>query len=106
MHYLNYKNVPSLLLCIDFEKAVDSVDWNEFYDEMFKAFPTRVVGFEPLSLLNVPIIGQDDSILGVMQWLGEHVGQFDEHDEWVGPEEIRELIKQHVDPNFSIEAHA
>ena len=42
MHYLNYKNVPSLLLCIDFEKAFDSVDWNEFYDEMFKAF-----GFGP-----------------------------------------------------------
>jgi phosphoserine phosphatase len=54
-------------------------------DEMFKAFPIHVEGFETRSLLNVPIIGQDESVLGVMQWLGEHVGQFDEHDEWVGP---------------------
>ncbi len=54
-------------------------------DELFQQFPVQVDGFEPHSLLNVPIVGQDDSILGVMQWLGEHVGQFDEHDEWVGP---------------------
>ena len=26
IHYLNYKNVPGLLLCIDIEKAFDSVD--------------------------------------------------------------------------------
>jgi phosphoserine phosphatase len=36
-------------------------------------------------LLNVPIVGLDESLLGVMQWLGAAVGQFDEHDEWVGP---------------------
>jgi len=54
-------------------------------DELFQAFPVQVDGFETRSLLNVPIVGQDDSILGVMQWLGEHVGQFDKHDEWVGP---------------------
>ena len=54
-------------------------------DELFQKFPVSVEGFETRSLLNVPILGQDDEILGVMQWLGEHVGQFDEHDEWVGP---------------------
>jgi phosphoserine phosphatase len=54
-------------------------------DELFQAFPVQVKGFETRSLLNVPIVGQDDSLLGVMQWLGENVGQFDEHDEWVGP---------------------
>jgi len=54
-------------------------------DELFKAFPVHVEGFETRSLLNVPIVGQDDSLLGVMQWLGENVGQFDKHDEWVGP---------------------
>ncbi|MFT5139691.1 MAG: sigma-B regulation protein RsbU (phosphoserine phosphatase) [Lysobacterales bacterium] len=54
-------------------------------DELFKAFPVHVEGFETRSLLNVPILGQDENVLGVMQWLGKHVGQFDEHDEWVGP---------------------
>ena len=54
-------------------------------DELFLNHPVHVEGFETRSLLNVPILGQDDSLLGVMQWLGEHVGQFDEHDEWVGP---------------------
>ncbi|HSM69530.1 MAG TPA: GAF domain-containing SpoIIE family protein phosphatase [Xanthomonadales bacterium] len=54
-------------------------------DKLFKEFPVHVEGFETRSLLNVPIIGQDTSVLGVMQWLGEHVGQFDKHDEWVGP---------------------
>jgi len=54
-------------------------------DELFKQYPIQLMGFETRSLLNVPIVGQDDSLLGVMQWLGEHPQQFDEHDEWVGP---------------------
>jgi len=54
-------------------------------DELFQRFPVQVEGFETRSLLNVPIVGQDDEMLGVMQWLGKHVGQFDKHDEWVGP---------------------
>ena len=54
-------------------------------DELFKSQPIHVEGFETRSLLNVPILGQDDSLLGVLQWLGEHPGQFDKHDEWVGP---------------------
>jgi sigma-B regulation protein RsbU (phosphoserine phosphatase) len=54
-------------------------------DDLFLAEPVHVTGFETRSLLNVPILGQDDSLLGVMQWLGQHAGQFDEHDEWVGP---------------------
>lgn len=54
-------------------------------DEMFLANPLHVNDEETRSLLNVPIFGQDNSLLGVMQWLGAEVGQFDEHDEWVGP---------------------
>ncbi|NIM69553.1 MAG: SpoIIE family protein phosphatase [Xanthomonadales bacterium] len=54
-------------------------------DERFLADPVHVEGFETRSLLNVPILGQDHTVLGVMQWLGKEVGQFDEHDEWVGP---------------------
>jgi phosphoserine phosphatase len=54
-------------------------------DKLFKEFPVHVDGFETRSLLNIPIIGRDTSVLGVMQWLGKHVGQFDKHDEWVGP---------------------
>ena len=54
-------------------------------DELFNAVPVHIPGSETRSLLNVPILGQDDSLLGVMQWLGAYTGQFDEHDEWVGP---------------------
>ncbi len=54
-------------------------------DELFLKFPEHIPESETRSLLNVPILGQDDSLLGVMQWLGAAVGQFDEHDEWVGP---------------------
>ncbi len=54
-------------------------------DQRFQSDPMHVPGFETRSVLNVPILGQDHSLLGVMQWLGENPGQFDEHDEWVGP---------------------
>ena len=54
-------------------------------DTLFLKYPTQIPGGETRSLLNVPIVGPDESILGVMQWLGAEVGQFDEHDEWVGP---------------------
>jgi phosphoserine phosphatase len=54
-------------------------------DPLFLKYPIHIAGGESRSLLNVPILGLDDSLLGVMQWLGAEVGQFDEHDEWVGP---------------------
>jgi phosphoserine phosphatase len=54
-------------------------------DELFCKYPLQIVDGETRSLLNVPIIGLDQSLLGVMQWLGAEIGQFDEHDEWVGP---------------------
>jgi len=54
-------------------------------DERFAASPVSVAEFESRSLLNVPIVGQDDEPLGVMQWLGEHPGQFDQHDFWIAP---------------------
>ena len=41
IHYLNYKDLPGLLLCIDFEKAFDSVAWI-FLHKVLKAF-----GFGP-----------------------------------------------------------
>jgi phosphoserine phosphatase len=54
-------------------------------DKLFQANPTHIPGGETRSLLNVPIVGLDESLLGVMQWLGAETGQFDKHDEWVGP---------------------
>jgi sigma-B regulation protein RsbU (phosphoserine phosphatase) len=54
-------------------------------DGLFLERPVHIKGGETRSLLNIPILGSDDSLLGVMQWLGAEVGQFDEHDEWVGP---------------------
>lgn len=54
-------------------------------DERYRRWPLEVPGVEVRSLLNVPIVGQENELLGVMQWLGEREGQFDEHDEWVGP---------------------
>ena len=54
-------------------------------DELFLKHPVHIKDGETRSLLNVPILGQDESLLGVMQWLGAATGQFDEHDEWVGP---------------------
>lgn len=54
-------------------------------DDFYKASPLDVTDLSIRSLLNVPIVGQDDTAIGVMQWLGKRVGQFDEHDEWIGP---------------------
>ncbi len=54
-------------------------------DALFQELPAQAYGFETRSLLNVPIVGQEGDVLGVMQWLGREVGQFDEHDEWIGP---------------------
>lgn len=54
-------------------------------DELFNQYPLHIADRKARSLLNVPILGQDDSLLGVMQWLGAKTGQFDEHDVWVGP---------------------
>jgi phosphoserine phosphatase len=54
-------------------------------DDLYLADPVSVPGVTTRSLLNVPITGQEGSLLGVMQWLGENSGQFDEHDEWIGP---------------------
>jgi len=54
-------------------------------DKGFAATPIHLKGFETRSLLNVPITGQDDQLLGVMQWLGAHPGQFDQHDQWIAP---------------------
>lgn len=46
---------------------------------------TRVADFRVRSVLNVPVIGQESTLLGVMQWLGARPGQFDRHDEWIAP---------------------
>ena len=54
-------------------------------DELFLRYPVQIPDGESRSLLNVPILGLDESLLGVMQWLGAETQQFDEHDEWVGP---------------------
>ena len=54
-------------------------------DPLFQQYPLHIPAGESRSLLNVPILGLDDTLLGVMQWLGAATGQFDEHDEWVGP---------------------
>jgi len=54
-------------------------------DPLFLAHPVHIAGSETRSLLNIPITGTDETVLGVMQWLGAETGQFDEHDEWVGP---------------------
>lgn len=54
-------------------------------DELFLQYPVHIPDGETLSILNVPILGLDNSPLGVMQWLGAEPDQFDKHDEWVGP---------------------
>ena len=38
--HLNFKNLPGLLLCIDFEKAFDSLDWN-FTFKVLEAYGFR-----------------------------------------------------------------
>lgn len=54
-------------------------------DPRFLEWPVHDDEFETRSLLNVPIVGQQGSILGIMQWLGKYPGQFDRHDEWIAP---------------------
>lgn len=54
-------------------------------DERFGAAPVQLDEFETRSLLSVPILGQEDQLLGVMQWLGQYPRQFDKHDKWIAP---------------------
>lgn len=54
-------------------------------DERFDASGLEDMPFEVRSILNVPVLGQDESLLGVMQWLGARPNQFDQHDEWIAP---------------------
>jgi len=77
-------------------------------DERFQSAPISVPEFETRSLLCIPILGQDDVVLGVMQWLGAHVGQFDRHDEWIGPALAAEaaIAIQHSYMTDELLAHA
>ena len=77
-------------------------------DERFLAGPVNVEGFETRSLLCVPIMGQDEALLGVMQWLGAQTGQFDHHDEWIGPALAAEaaIAIQHSYMTDELLAHA
>jgi phosphoserine phosphatase len=54
-------------------------------DPVFQEFPLHLADMETRSLLNVPILGQDNLLLGVMQWVGAMPGQFDKQDEWISP---------------------
>lgn len=54
-------------------------------DALFAQWPVEVEGMSTRSLLNVPVLGRNQELLGVMQWLGVETGQFDRNDEWVGP---------------------
>ncbi|MDH3273856.1 MAG: SpoIIE family protein phosphatase [Gammaproteobacteria bacterium] len=69
--------------CADSREVTNIHECRE--DDCFQAAPVSVGGFETRSLLNVPILGQESQILGVMQWLGEYPGQFDQHDTWIAP---------------------
>jgi phosphoserine phosphatase len=58
----------------------------EYRDEQHERHaPPDKTGREIRSVLNVPILGHQNSLLGVMQWLGARPGQFDRHDEWIAP---------------------
>lgn len=54
-------------------------------DKRFIASPVTADRFEVRSVLTVPVLGREGSLLGVMQWLGAEPGQFDRHDEWLAP---------------------
>ncbi len=47
MTFLNVKNIPGLLLCIDFEKAFDSLSW-EFMFKVLKAVGFGKFNYEQL----------------------------------------------------------
>ncbi|NNE61986.1 MAG: SpoIIE family protein phosphatase, partial [Woeseia sp.] len=65
--------------CADERRTINISNFND------DAPLAKLVGFQVKSLLSVPILGQDASVLGVMQWLGVNHGQFDQHDEWIAP---------------------
>ena len=77
-------------------------------DQRFRSAPVSVPDFETRSILCVPILGQDDAVLGVMQWLGAEPGQFDHHDEWIGPALAAEaaIAIQHSYMTDELLAHA
>jgi phosphoserine phosphatase RsbU/P len=77
-------------------------------DERSREARLAMPGMVPRSLLSVPILGKDDCLLGVMQWLGAAPGQFDRHDEWIGPALAAEaaIAIQHSYMTDELLAHA
>jgi phosphoserine phosphatase RsbU/P len=51
----------------------------------FHTPPPPLNALQTRSVLTVPVLGQNNDLLGIMQWLGVHAGQFDHHDEWLAP---------------------
>ncbi len=69
--------------CIDKREIININDCR--LSKRFAMAPVSVPDFDTRSVLCVPILGQEDQPLGVMQWLGKSPRQFDRHDEWIGP---------------------
>ncbi len=85
------------------------ININECREDMrFVESPVRLADFETRSLMSVPILGRDERLLGVMQWLGAAPGQFDYHDEWIGPALAAEaaIAIQHSYMTDELLAHA
>lgn len=77
-------------------------------DARFQESPVDLPEFETRSLLCIPILGKEDELLGVMQWLGKIPSQFDHHDEWIGPALAAEaaIAIQHAYMTDDLLAHA
>ena len=69
--------------CIEGSKIINIGDCRD--SRRFLDAPAIVPELEVRSMLCVPILGQENQPLGVMQWLGTRPHQFDRHDEWIGP---------------------
>lgn len=54
-------------------------------DPISQQHPMLIAGEPARSLLNVPVLGDENDVIGVMQWLGAEPGQFDNQDEWIAP---------------------
>ena len=68
--------------CAQTRKPINVPDC--YADERFNRAIDKTSGFKTRCMLTIPLVGYEDSLVGVLQILNKYDGTFDEQDEFVG----------------------